>query len=429
MARTTDFSDINFNCLLLIFKLLHNLEDQVNFALCGRRFRDAFVYIHRRRFEEIVDSDIKLKSLDDWRAFLWMCGATVKSLECHRDDDHPLQLMPLVAKYCSRLESITLRNATVARTQPFLLQLSTLRKVYVRNYKSTSKDLIRNMRFRLPYIQNLGLECFERRELQELRYFVNLEELQMYDEVTSSDFIAITKSLRSLRILQLRNAKRFLTTQTLKHLAAHCGRLEKLSFQDSDAELTALTLFPYLRYLQLYCPDNQKTRLFKTLANKCAPHLEYLILHRKQWIDEEQAHFIGSIKSLKWLVCKPRNDSCVHHLGNLTQLECLSVQCARDIGETELLHLVRNNDQLRYLNICYCLGITDSFVVDLLDILVRRHNHQPLELYAAATDIRHDIMEKLPADYASKLLILHFECSQGIRSSEHYYNDEPEFDR
>jgi len=30
--------------------------------------------LHRRRFEEIVDSDIKLKNLDDWRAFLWMCG-------------------------------------------------------------------------------------------------------------------------------------------------------------------------------------------------------------------------------------------------------------------------------------------------------------------------------------------------------------------
>ncbi|XP_034482246.1 uncharacterized protein LOC117787750 [Drosophila innubila] len=429
MARTTDFSDINFNCLLLIFKLLSNLEDQVHFAQCCRRFRDAFVYLHRRRFEEIVDSDIKLKNLDDWRAFLWMCGGNVKRLQCQHDDDHPLQVLPLVARYCVRLESLTLRNATVAKSQPFLLQLSTLRKVYVRNYKSTSKDLIKSMRFRLPYIQNLGLECFDRRELQELRYFVNLEELQLYDEVTPSDFITITRSLRSLRTLQLRNAKRFLTTQTLKQLATHCQQLEKFAFQDCDAELTALTLFPYLKYLQLYCPDNQKTRLFKTLANKCAPHLEYLILHRKQWIDEDQAQHIGTIKSLKWLVCKPRNDRCINLLGNLTQLECLSVQCARDIGETELLNLIRNNDQLRYLNICYCLGITDAFIVDMLDILVKRHTNQPLELYAAATDIRHDIMEKLPADYASKLLILYFECSQGMRSSEHYYSDEPEFDR
>lgn len=164
MARTTDFSDINFNCLLLIFKLLHNLEDQVHLALCCRRFRDAFVYLHRQRFEKIVDSDIKLKNLDDWRAFLWMCGPNVKRLQCYRDDDHPLQVMPLVAKYCVRLESLTLRNATVAKIQPYLLRLSTLQKVYVRNYKSTSVDLIRSMKYRLPYIQNLGLECFDRRE-------------------------------------------------------------------------------------------------------------------------------------------------------------------------------------------------------------------------------------------------------------------------
>lgn len=217
----------------------------------------------------------------------------------------------------------------------------------------------------------------------------------MYDEVTSADFISITRCMRHLRILQLRNAKKFLTSQTLKHLAAHCRHLEKLAFQDHDADLTALTLFPDLKYLQLYCPDNQKSRLFKTLAKKCAPHLQYLILHRKQWIDEEQAHHIGAIKSLKWLVCKPRNDHCVRELANLCQLECLSLQCARDIGETELLNVIRNNDQLRYLNICYCLGLTDAFIVDMLEILMKRNSQQPLEVYAAATDIRHDIMDKV----------------------------------
>lgn len=217
----------------------------------------------------------------------------------------------------------------------------------------------------------------------------------MYDEVTPADFLSITKPMKHLRILQLRSAKKFLTTQTLKQLAAHSPQLEKLAFQDHDADLTALTLFPYLKYLQLYCPDNQKSRLFKTLSKKCAPHLEFLILHRKQWIDKEQAHYIGAIKSLKWLVCKPRNDQCVRELASLCQLECLSLQCARDIGEVELLNLVRNNDQLRYLNICYCLGLTDAFIVDMLDILVKRNSQQPLELYAAATDIRHDIMDKV----------------------------------
>ncbi|KAH8410761.1 hypothetical protein KR222_005968 [Zaprionus bogoriensis] len=429
MARITDFSDINFNCLLLIFKLLHNLEDQLHLALCCSRFRDAFVYLHRQRFREIVDSDIKLKSSDDWRAFLWMCGANVKRLECYRDDDHPLQVMPLVAKYCVRLESLTLRNATVAKTQPHLLRLATLRKVYVRNYKRTSKDLIKSMRHRLPYITHLGLECFDRRELQELRHFHNLEELQMLDGVTATDFVVITRSMRNLRTLQLGNARSFVNTQTLKQLAGNCRQLEKLAFQDNDADLTALMLFPQLKYLQLYCPDNQKTRLFKTLASECALHLEHLILLRKQWIDEKQASHIAAIKTLKWLVCKPRNDRCVQQLANLCQLECLSVQCARDIGEPELLNLIRNNDQLRYLNVCYCLGLTDAFIVDMLDILAKRRSQQPLELYAAATDIRHDIMDKLPANFASKLLIVHFECSRGMHSTEHFYNDEPEFER
>ncbi|EDV97507.1 uncharacterized protein LOC6558509 [Drosophila grimshawi] len=429
MARTTNFSDLTFNCLLLIFKLLDNLEDQVNLALCCRRFREAFAYLHRKRFEAIVDSDIKLRNMDNWRAFLWLCGGNVKSLRCYHDDDHPLQILPLVARYCVRLESITLRNATISKAQPYLLQLRTLRKVYVRNYKSTSIDLIKAMKLRLPHIQNLGLENFERRELQELRHFTNLEELQMYDEVTAADFQAITKSLRNLRILQLRNANKFLTTQTLKQLASNCPQLTKLCFQDSDAELTALALFPQLNYLQLHCPDSQKKRLFKTMSRQSGMPLEYLILHRKRWIDEDQAQRIGAIKPLKWLVCKPRNDRCVYHLANLTQLECLSVQCARDIGEAELLHLIRNNDHLRYLNICYCLGITDAFIVDTIAILAKRPNQQPLVLYAAATDIRHDIMERLPADFASKLLVLYFECSQGMKSGDHYYNDEPEFDR
>ncbi|XP_017956710.1 uncharacterized protein LOC108651483 [Drosophila navojoa] len=426
MARTTDFTDLNFQCLLLIFKLLHNLEDQVSLALCCRRFRDAFAYLHRQRFEEIVDSDIKLRNLDNWRAFLWMCGANVKRLTCYRDDDHPLQILSLVSKFCVRLESITLRNVTVVRAQPYLLKLTTLKKVYVRNYKSTSIDLIKCMKLKLPHIQYLGLECFERRELQELRHFINLKELQMYDEVTASDFIAITKSMGNLRTLQLRNAKKFLTTSSLKQLAINCRQLVKFSFQDSDADLTALSMFPNLQFLQLYCPDNQKTRLLKTLA-KCATNLEFLILQRKQWIDEEQAQRIGSIKTLKWLVCKPRNDRCVAHMANLTQLECLSLQCARDIGESELLNLIRNNEQLRYLNICYCLGITDGFIVDLLSILAKRRTQQPLVLYAAATDIRHDIIERLPTDFATKLLILYFECSQGMHSNEHCYSDEPEF--
>lgn len=230
--------------------------------------------------------------------------------------------------------------------------------------------------------------------MQELRHFINLKELQMYDEVTASDFIAITKSMSNLRTLQLRNAKKFLTTSALKQLAINCRQLVKLSFQDSDADLTVLSMFPNLQYLQLYCPDNQKTRLLKTLC-KCATNLEFLILQRKQWIDEEQAQRIGSIKTLKWLVCKPRNDRCVVHLANLTQLECLSLQLARDIGESELLNLIRNNEQLRYLNICFCLGITDAFIVDLLSILAKRRTQQPLVLYAAATDIRHDIIERV----------------------------------
>ncbi|ALC44168.1 CG32221 [Drosophila busckii] len=430
MARTTNFGDVNFNCLLLIFKFVNNLEDQIRLALCCRRFRDAFVYIHRQRFVEIVDSDIKLKNIDDWRAFLWMCGSNIKKLHSFYDDDHPLQLLPLVARFCNRLECLTLQNATIAKSQPYLLQLTTLKKLNVSNYKCTSKDLIKCMKERLPYIRSIGLDSpFDRRELLELRHFIDLEELQIYDELTPSDFIVIIKPMRSLRSLQLRNAKRFLTTSTIKQLAINCHKLEKLSFFDSDADLTALSLFEHLQYLQLCCPDNQKTLLFKALARKNGSPLEYLILQRKSWINEEQAQYISAMKCLKWLVCKPRNDRCVEHLSKLMQLECLSLQCARDIGETSLMSLIRNNDQLRYLNICYCLGITDAFIVDMLDYLSKRRAQQPLELYAAVTDIRREIMQRLPADYASKSLCLYFECSQGICSNEHFYNDEPEFER
>ncbi|EDV41092.1 uncharacterized protein Dana_GF23596 [Drosophila ananassae] len=429
MARITNILDLDPKCILLIFNCL-GLEDQLHLARCCRLFRDAFLHLHRHHFRKVVDRDTNLRTLEDWHTFLWLCGGKIRCLESYFDDDHPLQLWPLISRHCYRLESISINNATVAKTQSYLLKITSLRKVHVRNYKSTSKDLIKAIRRHLPHITSLSLESFDRKELQEVRSFNELEELGLYDEVTASEFVTIVRSMRNLRCLQLRNAKRFLTTSTLKSLVSSCHQLEKLSFNEADADLLVLPQFSNLRFLQIHCPEELKTRFFKTLAKShCCEQLEYLILHRKRWINEEQAQYISALKSLKWLVCKPRDDRCVNHLADLNQLECLSIQASREIGETELTRLVANNVGLRYLNICYCLGITDSFVLDSLGSLSRRPTWQPLELYAAATDIRHDIMERLPADFPLKMLCLNFECSEGITSNDHFYADEPEFDR
>ncbi|XP_068142987.1 uncharacterized protein [Drosophila tropicalis] len=432
MARTTNLSDLSPKCLLMIFKLLPNLEDQLNLARCCRTLRDVFIHLHQQHFHEIQDRHINLKSFEDWQTFLWLCGENVRSLHSYYDDDHPLQLWPLITKYCTRLESLTIRNATVTRTQSYLLRMTTLQRVHIRNYKSTSKDLIKNILLRLPYIISLGLESFDRRELQELRHFRNLEELLIYDDIqlSGSEFTAITKSMKNLRVLQLGNAKRFLTTSILKQLSSCCPKLEKLSYNDSTADPMCLVNFSQLQYLQIWCPDELKTRFFKALASQCSTHLAFLVLQRKRWINEEQAQHISALRSLRWLVCKPRDNRSVHWLSGLTKLESLSVQCARDIGETELSLLVANNENLCYLNICYCLGITDSFIVDTLVNLAKRQSHNPLELYAAATDIRRDIVERLPtANYPLQMLQVHFEVSDGMLLNDHYFNDEPEFDR
>ncbi|KAH8296220.1 hypothetical protein KR054_003332 [Drosophila jambulina] len=429
MARITSILDLDPSCLLFIFKLL-SLEDQLHLARCCRLFRDAFLHLHRHHFRDVIDRETNLRTLEDWHTFLWLCGARIRSLQSYFDDDHPLQLLPLISRHCYRLEKISIHNATVARAQPYLLRMSSLKSVHVRNYKSTSKDLVRAIRIHLPRVTSLSLESFDRRELQEVRHFSELVELGLYDEVTASEFALIVKNMRNLRTLQLGNAKRFLVTSNLRMLAANCRQLEKLSFQDCEADLLVLPQFSNLRYLQIYCPEELKTRFFKALArSQCSTQLEFLILHRKRWISEEQAQHISALRSLKWLVCKPRDDLCVRHLAELRHLECLSVQAAREIGEFQLSLLVTNNEQLRYLNICYCLGITDAFILDTLGSLGRRAVHQPMELFAAATDIRHDIMERLPSEYPRKMLCLNFECSEGMASDDHFYADEPEFDR
>ncbi|XP_033160588.1 uncharacterized protein LOC117141311 [Drosophila mauritiana] len=429
MARITSILDLDPSSLLYIFKLL-SLEDQLHLARCCRLFRDAFLHLHRHDFQDVVDKDMSIRTLEDWRTFLWLCGSRIGTLESHFDDDHPLQLLPMISRHCYRLKSISIYNATVARAQPYLLRMSSLEKVYVRNYKSTSKDLIKAIGIHLPRVNSLSLESFERKELQEVRQFSEMLELGLYDEVTASEFATIVKPMRKLRCLQLRNGKRFLTTSNLRMLATNCRHLEKLTFNDCDADLLVLPQFANLKYLQLYCAEDMKTRLFKALAkSQCSIQLEYLILHRKRWIDEEQAQYISALKSLRWLVCKPRDDLCVRHLAELSRLECLSIQSAREIGETHLSLLVANNERLRYLNICYCLGITDAFVLDTLASLSIRSAHQALELFAAATDIRHDIMERLPSEFPLKMLRLNFECSDGMTSDGHFYADEPEFDR
>ncbi|XP_039489588.1 uncharacterized protein LOC120450549 [Drosophila santomea] len=429
MARITSFLDLDPRSILYIFKLL-SLEDQLHLARCCRLFRDAFIRLHRHHFQEVIDKDLSLRTLEDWRTFLWLCGSRIRTVESHFDDDHPLQLLPIISKHCYRLKSISIYNATAARAQPYLLRMSSLEKVHVRNYKSTSKDLIKGIRIHLPQVNSLSLESFERRELQEVRHFSEMLELGLYDEVTASEFVTIVKPMRKLRCLQLRNARRFLTTSNLKMLATNCHQLEKLTFNDCEADLLVLPQFANLKYLQIYCPEDMKTRLFKALAkSQCSTRLEYLILHRKRWIDEEQAQYISALKGLRWLVCKPRDDLCVRHLAELSRLECLSIQSAREIGETQLSLLVANNNRLRYLNICYCLGITDAFVLDTLGSLSKRLFHQALELFAAATDIRHDIIERLPLEFPLKMLSLHFECSDGMTAGAHFYADEPEFDR
>eukprot|EP00099_Drosophila_melanogaster_P027797 NP_730456.2 uncharacterized protein Dmel_CG32221 [Drosophila melanogaster] len=429
MARITSILDLDPSSLLFIFKLL-SLEDQLHLARCCRIFRDAFLRLHRHDFQDVVDKDMSIRTLEDWRTFLWLCGSRIGTLESHFDDDHPLQLLPMISRHCYRLKSISIYNATVARAQPYLLRMSSLEKVHVRNYKSTSKDLIKAIGIHLPRVNSLSLESFERKELQEVRQFSEMLELGLYDDVTASEFATIVKPMRKLRCLQLRNAKRFLTTSNLRMLATNCRHLEKLTFNDCDADLLVLPQFVNLKYLQLYCSEDMKTRLFKALAkSQCSIQLEYLILHRKRWIDEEQAQYISALKCLRWLVCKPRDDLCVHHLAKLSRLECLSIQSAREIGETQLSLLVANNERLRYLNICYCLGITDAFVLDTLASLSKRSAHQTLELFAAATDIRHDIMERLPHEFPLKMLCLNFECSDGMTSGGHFYADEPEFDR
>jgi len=139
----------------------------LHLARCCRFFRDAFLHLHRHHFQEVVDKDTNLRTLEDWHTFLWLCGGRIRTLESHFDDDHPLQLLPLISRHCYRLEGISIYNATVARAQPYLLRMSSLRKVHVRNYKSTSKDLIRAIRIHLPRVTSLSLESFDRRECKD----------------------------------------------------------------------------------------------------------------------------------------------------------------------------------------------------------------------------------------------------------------------
>ncbi|XP_023159436.1 uncharacterized protein LOC111591826 [Ceratitis capitata] len=208
-----------------------------------------------------------------------------------------------------------------------------------------------------------------------------------------------------------------------------CQKLEVLKMTSKDDKNESVAFLPCLKHLEvIYTGPNKMMTLLPKLVQHNADQLEVLKIYSKQCLTAEHIKNISRLRKLKTLSI-PLTNHGLDQLGQLKQLEDLTIAGSDKVTNEGLLGLLRTCPQLDILNIQFCKQITNDFLTEV--IFMARFRGRKFTVSTYGTSVVESAIVECPSyqDVASRsLLDVKFEFMEaGLKDYEDVYVPAPEY--
>ncbi|XP_017135979.1 uncharacterized protein LOC108151718 isoform X1 [Drosophila miranda] len=366
--RQPDILQLNYDCYLEILSYLNALEDQLNLGRAHPLFRQVLASLLPTRYSKI---NVKmLKTVQDWEYMLELCGSSVVRCEVPHgrwDESFTHPFLDLLSQHCSNLQQLVLIFMHSDTDTPPASRDS-------RGGHTTIMQLL----IKLPGLRNLTLIDARAPQLEQLQNFRELQALDVDGidvNLAEENFVRMFHNKAKLCRLLLNFGRALKRSYQLPQLADHCVQLEHLTLENFHLNLPDIGEFRSLKSLRMISRwiGEVNSDFYKSLAKRYANRLEQLQLLSIR-VGPAQVHHILALKILKALECDNWPSESVDKLSQLTELECLAIECINPIKgvNCQLLSVLTSCSKLSHLKLGKRWQMTSSeakqFVSDVRDV-------------------------------------------------------------
>ncbi|XP_065720717.2 uncharacterized protein [Drosophila suzukii] len=335
------FLDLNYEIYLEIFSSLSSLEDQLNLGRAHPLFRNVLADFLRTRYKKI---NVRiLKTIPDWEFLLQLCGSEVSRCDVpHGRWDEPFTypFLDLLGRHCPNLrQAVIIIMHADTDTPP----------------ETGDRGHIMQQLLELPSLTDLTL-IDPRSAQHQLRYFTKLQILDLDGidrNLSDHAFQQMFENKISVKRLLLNFSRDHRRSRQMAQLADKFPNLEHLTLENFDVNFSELGELKTLQSLRLI--SRWKVEVCNEFYRSVARRIENL--QKLQLISVrvrgDQVHHFLAISQLRALDCDNWPAQSVEQLGQLTDLECLALDCIGSPSNAgrQLLSLIKNCYKLNHLKL------------------------------------------------------------------------------
>ncbi|XP_017009528.2 uncharacterized protein [Drosophila takahashii] len=335
------FLDLNYDIFLEIFSYL-TLEDQLNLGRAHPVFREVLKDLVRTRYGKI---NVRiLKTIPDWEFLLQLCGSEVSRCEVpHGRWDEPFSysFLDLLGRHCPNLrQAVIIFIHADTETPP----------------ETGDRGHIMRLLLELPNLTDLTLIDSRSAQLDQLKHFTKLQILDLDGidpNLSDPAFQQMFENKVSLRRLFLNFGRDRRRSHQVPLLADKFPNLEHLTLENCDLNCRELGEYKTLQSLRLINRwiGEVNNEFYRSLTR----HLDNL--QKLQLVSirvrGDQVHHILAMSQLRALDCDNWPAQSVEQLDQLTNLECLALDCIDSPANAsrQLLIVIRKCDRLIHLKL------------------------------------------------------------------------------
>ncbi|CAD6992081.1 F-box/LRR-repeat protein 3 isoform X2 [Ceratitis capitata] len=359
------------------FSILLRTPEHIRVAKVSTRFRDVFeVSAHRE------GTTLQLHHMPDmtsWelREFFRLAGKHIEHLTCEIalvDRDF---LIPLIISFCPQLKALIF-------------------------YNSLNDDSIKKLQH-LKCLRSLALSDNQMLTGENINQFSYITELNLCgcNKLTSHNLVGILQYLEHLSRLDIRESVRP-TPDIYTALAIHCQKIEVLKMSCPNVPFKIISHLPRLSELTLVDRVSscfKKKSMLLELAAYRANQMQLLEIISRDTLRFQHMVLISHLENLRVLSITSNlavDDEALNLFCNLIKLEKLTLKECKAVSDEGLSRLLSHCKQLHYINVQFCLKITNQFAIGAIHTLTTENTERkkPLELYVHRTKVDMSVLSK-----------------------------------
>lgn len=418
--------DLHFDILICICQQLETFCDKKNFARSHPKLWNVFAYVNRNDVQSVVNfEDNEEEIINHWDFILEWWGSSVIKIYNKYNYIDSGDLLEIAAKFCPNLEFITLviKEGNIKRVEenlPKLKQLTDIRMridfLRLRKNNYTSEVDVAYLIELMQSLTNLrhlnfGAHTLKKNERIQLNKLIQLRELKI-GPVQTGDVDDLSTLLGHLRVLII---EYYPDTDTLRRLAEHCTKLERLSLEDYNNRsfheafysMWRIAYFPKLTYLHIF-KGSCRNPFLCHLDSRYNDQLQVLNIPCLTMGEKEIAR-VADLRALKELFCMDIEPTSIDTLIKM-QLEHISYWESRSLFKFHILRLINESSSLKALR-CACRDFDKELLSNLLDVLEEKgfqpdHPFQLTNTNYFDIQINNELMIEFPSMPKSNLMSL-----------------------